>query len=60
MMKGVALGLQNLHAASLTHASLHPNNVFAIGREKGIVGDYDFTKTPVGVINQKTANSGKL
>lgn len=63
-MKGVALGLQNLHAAFLTHASLHPNNVFAIGREKGIVGDYDFTKIPVSVINKKTnkktANSEKL
>lgn len=50
MMKGVALGLQSLHAASITHASLHPNNVFAIGREKGIVGDYDLTKTPVSEI----------
>lgn len=52
-MKGVASGLQGLHAASLTHASLHPNNVFAIGREKGIVGDYDFTKTPVSEKKKK-------
>ncbi|KAF4103466.1 hypothetical protein G5714_016349 [Onychostoma macrolepis] len=56
VMKGVALGLQNLHAASLTHASLHPNNVFAIGREKGIVGDYDFTKTP----EQRVFDSGMV
>uniref|UniRef100_A0A673HYP7 Serine/threonine kinase 31 n=1 Tax=Sinocyclocheilus rhinocerous TaxID=307959 RepID=A0A673HYP7_9TELE len=55
-MKGVSLGLQNLHAASLTHASLHPNNVFAIGREKGIVGDYDFTKTP----EQRVSDSGMV
>ncbi|XP_059363471.1 serine/threonine-protein kinase 31-like isoform X1 [Carassius carassius] len=56
VMKGVALGLQGLHAASLTHASLHPNNVFAIGREKGIVGDYDFTKTP----EQRVFDSGMV
>ncbi|XP_043117691.1 serine/threonine-protein kinase 31-like [Puntigrus tetrazona] len=56
VMKGVAQGLQNLHAASLTHASLHPNNVFAIGREKGIVGDYDFTKTP----EQRVSDSGMV
>ncbi|XP_016337744.1 serine/threonine-protein kinase 31-like [Sinocyclocheilus anshuiensis] len=56
VMKGVSLGLQNLHAAFLTHASLHPNNVFAIGREKGIVGDYDFTKTP----EQRVSDSGMV
>ncbi|XP_067249120.1 serine/threonine-protein kinase 31-like [Chanodichthys erythropterus] len=56
VMKGVALGLQSLHAASVTHASLHPNNVFAIGREKGIVGDYDLTKTPV----QRVFDSGMV
>uniref|UniRef100_A0A8C1D3N2 Serine/threonine kinase 31 n=1 Tax=Cyprinus carpio carpio TaxID=630221 RepID=A0A8C1D3N2_CYPCA len=56
VMKGVASGLQGLHAASLTHASLHPNNVFAIGREKGIVGDYDFTKTP----EQRVSDSGMM
>ncbi|ROL49884.1 Serine/threonine-protein kinase 31 [Anabarilius grahami] len=56
VMKGVALGLLSLHAASVTHASLHPNNVFAIGREKGIVGDYDLTKTPV----QRVFDSGMV
>lgn len=50
-MRGVALGLESLHEASVTHASLHPNNVFVLGREKGIVGDYDFTKTPVSGIH---------
>ncbi|XP_073702696.1 serine/threonine-protein kinase 31 [Garra rufa] len=56
VMKGVALGLQSLHAASLIHASLHPNNVFVIGREKGIVGDYDFTKAP----EQRVFDSGMV
>ncbi|XP_050986540.1 serine/threonine kinase 31 [Labeo rohita] len=56
VMKGVALGLQSLHAASLIHASLHPNNVFAVGREKGIVGDYDFTKAP----EQRVSDSGMV
>ncbi|XP_067305868.1 serine/threonine-protein kinase 31-like [Pseudorasbora parva] len=56
VMKDVALGLQSLHAASVTHASLHPSNVFAIGREKGIVGDYDFTKTP----EQRVFDSGMV
>nr|XP_009290547.1 serine/threonine-protein kinase 31-like [Danio rerio] len=55
-MKGVALGLQGLHAASVTHASLHPNNVFVIGRERGIVGDYDFTKAP----EQRVCDSGMI
>ncbi|XP_055066329.2 serine/threonine-protein kinase 31 [Misgurnus anguillicaudatus] len=56
VMRGVALGLQSLHAASVTHASLHPNNVFVTGREKGIVGDYDFTKTP----EQRATDSGMV
>lgn len=56
VMKGVALGLQGLHAASVTHASLHPNNVFVIGRERGIVGDYDFTKAP----EQRVCDSGMI
>ncbi|KAK2903315.1 hypothetical protein Q8A67_008028 [Cirrhinus molitorella] len=56
VMKGIALGLQSLHAASLIHAALHPNNVFAIGREKGIVGDYDFTKAP----EQRVSDSGMV
>lgn len=41
------MGLQSLHAASITHASLNPNNVFVLNRDQGLVGDYDFTKTPV-------------
>lgn len=56
VMKDVGLGLQSLHAASVTHASLHPSNVFAIGREKGIVGDYDLTKTP----EQRVFDSGMV
>ncbi|XP_016413986.1 serine/threonine-protein kinase 31 isoform X1 [Sinocyclocheilus rhinocerous] len=60
VMKGVALGLQGLHAASLTHASLHPNNVFAIGREKGIVGDYDFSKTPEQRVSDRGMVAGSI
>ncbi|XP_056617631.1 serine/threonine-protein kinase 31-like isoform X2 [Triplophysa dalaica] len=56
VMRGVALGLQGLHAVSVTHASLHPNNVFVLGREKAIVGDYDFTKTP----EQRATDSGMV
>uniref|UniRef100_A0A8C6HJ85 Serine threonine kinase 31 n=1 Tax=Mus spicilegus TaxID=10103 RepID=A0A8C6HJ85_MUSSI len=45
VMKGVARGLHTLHSANIIHGSLHQNNVFALNREQGIVGDYDFTKS---------------
>ncbi|XP_067908918.1 serine/threonine-protein kinase 31-like [Heterodontus francisci] len=45
VMKGVAVGLQTLHNSNIVHGALHPHNVFAINRERGIVGDFDFTKT---------------
>ncbi|XP_030778285.1 serine/threonine-protein kinase 31 isoform X2 [Rhinopithecus roxellana] len=45
VMKGVAQGLHTLHKADIIHGSLHQNNVFAINREQGIVGDFDFTKS---------------
>ncbi|MCJ8739460.1 hypothetical protein PDJAM_G00047430 [Pangasius djambal] len=46
VMRGVLLGLQSLHESCITHASLNANNVFVLNREQGIVGDFDFTKTP--------------
>lgn len=46
-MRGVAQGLQTLHGANLVHGSLHGNNVFAVNRKQGIVGDFDFTKSEV-------------
>ncbi|KAK1172955.1 hypothetical protein AOXY_G5666 [Acipenser oxyrinchus oxyrinchus] len=45
VMKGVAAGLQALHSSSITHGSLHPNNVLVLNREQAVIGDYDFTKT---------------
>ncbi|NWX88082.1 STK31 kinase, partial [Nothoprocta pentlandii] len=45
VMKGVARGLSTLHGADIVHGSLHGNNVFAVNRQQGIVGDFDFTKT---------------
>ncbi|KFO71133.1 Serine/threonine-protein kinase 31, partial [Cuculus canorus] len=45
VMKGVAQGLQTLHGADMVHGSLHGNNVFAVNRKQGIVGDFDFTKS---------------
>ncbi|XP_030879679.1 serine/threonine-protein kinase 31 isoform X5 [Leptonychotes weddellii] len=45
VMKGVAQGLHILHKADIIHGSLHQNNVFALNREQGIVGDFDFTKS---------------
>ncbi|XP_040820935.1 serine/threonine-protein kinase 31 isoform X1 [Ochotona curzoniae] len=45
VMKGVAHGLHTLHKADIIHGSLHQNNVFAVNREQGIVGDFDFTKS---------------
>ncbi|XP_066571698.1 serine/threonine-protein kinase 31 isoform X2 [Amia ocellicauda] len=45
VMKGVAVGLQTLHCCGITHGALHPNNVFVLNRECGVVGDFDFTKT---------------
>uniref|UniRef100_A0A8B9PCB0 Serine/threonine kinase 31 n=1 Tax=Apteryx owenii TaxID=8824 RepID=A0A8B9PCB0_APTOW len=47
VMKGVAQGLHTLHGASIVHGSLHGNNVFAVNRKQGIVGDFDFTKSEV-------------
>ncbi|XP_060748413.1 serine/threonine kinase 31 [Tachysurus vachellii] len=46
VMRGVLLGLQSLHESCIIHASLNPNNVFVLNRKQGIVGDFDFTKTP--------------
>ncbi|XP_062322758.1 serine/threonine kinase 31 isoform X2 [Osmerus eperlanus] len=46
VMKGVAQGLESLHAVGITHASLNPSNVFVLNRQQGMVGDFDFTKTP--------------
>lgn len=54
MMKGVAQGLQTLHGANIVHGSLHGNNIFAVNRKQGIVGDFDFTKPEVKQ-NQKPA-----
>ncbi|NXR00492.1 STK31 kinase, partial [Sagittarius serpentarius] len=45
VMKGVAQGLQTLHGANIVHGSLHGNNVFAVNRNQGVVGDFDFTKS---------------
>ncbi|KAJ7322415.1 hypothetical protein JRQ81_018702 [Phrynocephalus forsythii] len=45
VMKGIARGLYSLHTAGIVHGSLHNKNVFAINREQGIVGDFDFTKS---------------
>ncbi|XP_007425777.2 serine/threonine-protein kinase 31 [Python bivittatus] len=45
VMKGVAHGLCALHRADIIHGSLHENNIFAMNREQGIVGDFDFTKS---------------
>ncbi|NXU51577.1 STK31 kinase, partial [Turnix velox] len=45
VMRGVAQGLQTLHGACIVHGSLHGNNVFAVNRNQGIVGDFDFTKS---------------
>ncbi|XP_075068340.1 serine/threonine-protein kinase 31 isoform X2 [Mixophyes fleayi] len=44
VMRGVAQGLHTLHAADIIIGSLHKNNVFAVNRERGIVGDLDFTR----------------
>lgn len=54
-MKGVAQGLHTLHKADIIHGSLHQNNVFALNRQHGIVGDFDFTKSVVkysGFVNK--------
>ncbi|XP_038653318.1 serine/threonine-protein kinase 31-like isoform X1 [Scyliorhinus canicula] len=45
VMQGVAVGLQTLHNSNIVHGALHAHNVFAVNRERGIVGDFDFTKT---------------
>ncbi|KAM3929218.1 serine/threonine-protein kinase 31 [Leptodactylus fuscus] len=44
VMRGVAHGLHTLHASNIIIGSLHENNVFAVNRERGIVGDFDFTR----------------
>lgn len=46
-MKGVARGLQTLHGANVVRGSLHDNNVFAVNRKRGVLGDFDFTKSEV-------------
>ncbi|XP_072880706.1 serine/threonine-protein kinase 31 isoform X1 [Hemitrygon akajei] len=46
VMRDVAVGLQTLHGSNIVHGALHPHNVFVINRQCGIVGDFDFTKTP--------------
>uniref|UniRef100_A0A7N4NNF3 Serine/threonine kinase 31 n=1 Tax=Sarcophilus harrisii TaxID=9305 RepID=A0A7N4NNF3_SARHA len=53
VMKGVAHGLHTLHKANIIHGSLHHNNIFVLNRERGIVGDFDFTKSVLCVQNQE-------
>ncbi|XP_043820853.1 serine/threonine-protein kinase 31 [Dromiciops gliroides] len=54
VMKGAAHGLHTLHKANIIHGSLHHNNIFVLNRERGIVGDFDFTKS---VSQRATMNS---
>uniref|UniRef100_A0A8C3XU29 Serine/threonine kinase 31 n=1 Tax=Chelydra serpentina TaxID=8475 RepID=A0A8C3XU29_CHESE len=54
VMEGVARGLHTLHKVNIVHGSLHTNNVFAVNRKQGIVGDFDFTKS---VDQRASANS---
>ncbi|XP_072507039.1 serine/threonine-protein kinase 31 isoform X2 [Notamacropus eugenii] len=56
VMKGVAHGLHTLHKANIIHGSLHHNNIFVLNRERGIVGDFDFTKS----VSQRTAMNSML
>uniref|UniRef100_A0AAY5K3Y2 Serine/threonine kinase 31 n=1 Tax=Esox lucius TaxID=8010 RepID=A0AAY5K3Y2_ESOLU len=56
VMRGVAEGLKVLDATGITHASLNPNNVFLLHRRQGMVGDFDFTKSPV----QRAVDSGMV
>ncbi|XP_068944807.1 serine/threonine-protein kinase 31-like isoform X1 [Petaurus breviceps papuanus] len=56
VMKGVAHGLHTLHKANIIHGSLHHNNIFVLNRERGIVGDFDFTKS----VNQRTAMNSMI
>ncbi|XP_038625453.1 serine/threonine-protein kinase 31 [Tachyglossus aculeatus] len=51
VMRGVACGLHTLHKANIVHGALHQNNVFALNREQGVVGDFDFTKS----VNQRAS-----
>ncbi|KAM4029558.1 serine/threonine-protein kinase 31 [Anomaloglossus baeobatrachus] len=44
VMRGVAHGLHTLHASNIIIGSLHENNVFAVNRERGMVGDFDLTR----------------
>ncbi|XP_073486207.1 serine/threonine-protein kinase 31 [Aquarana catesbeiana] len=44
VMSGIAQGMQTLHAANIIIGSLHENNMFVINRERGIIGDLDFTR----------------
>ncbi|XP_009871650.1 PREDICTED: serine/threonine-protein kinase 31 [Apaloderma vittatum] len=60
VMKGVAQGLQTLHGADIVHGSLHENNIFAVNRERGIVGDFDFTKSEEQRAAANTMNVGTL
>ncbi|XP_062925354.1 serine/threonine-protein kinase 31-like [Mobula hypostoma] len=46
VMRGVAVGLRTLHGSNIVHGALHPHNVFVINRQHGVLGDFDFTKTP--------------
>ncbi|KAH0627389.1 hypothetical protein JD844_003021 [Phrynosoma platyrhinos] len=62
VMKGVACGLHTLHKADIIHGSIHENNVFAVNREQGIVGDYDFTKSEAqrAILNSVALNGFSL
>nr|XP_006138428.1 serine/threonine-protein kinase 31 isoform X1 [Pelodiscus sinensis]XP_025034897.1 serine/threonine-protein kinase 31 isoform X1 [Pelodiscus sinensis]XP_025034903.1 serine/threonine-protein kinase 31 isoform X1 [Pelodiscus sinensis] len=60
VMKGVAGGLHTLHKANIVHGSLHTNNVFALNRERGIVGDFDFTKSVEQRTSANTMTVGSL
>ncbi|XP_019390221.1 PREDICTED: serine/threonine-protein kinase 31 isoform X2 [Crocodylus porosus] len=60
VMKGVACGLHTLHRADIVHGSLHENNVFAVNREQGLVGDFDFTRSEDQRASANSMKAGTL
>ena len=47
MLHGVLKGLNALHNCDVVYESLNPNNIFLNESGEGVLGDYDFSKTPV-------------
>ena len=56
ILAGVLEALCALHQVGIIHGAVHPNNIFVDDDGKGILADYDFTKSTVSDVFNSYCN----